>query len=129
MASPICAGDGRPDYHYHAHVLYGDSASPARVSVKGGATTLRGTGFAPGLSVDLGATSAPVLSTGAGQMLVALPAQGDGPQTITITDPVSGAFSTMTGVVTFGAASTDKLVLLQGGNPPVAGGNTGVRIR
>jgi hypothetical protein len=23
-------GDGRPDYHYHAHVLYGDSVSPPR---------------------------------------------------------------------------------------------------
>jgi hypothetical protein len=115
-------GDGRPDYHYHAHVLYGDSASPARVPVKGGAITLQGTGFAPGLTIGVGAASAPVLSTNAGQMLVTVPAQGDGLQTITITDPVSGAFSTMTGVITFGAASSDKLVLLQGGNPPVAVG-------
>ncbi len=115
-------GDGRPDYHYHAHVLYGDSATPARVSVNGGAVTLQGTGFAPGLTVGLGAVSAPVLSTSAGQMLVTLPAQGDGVQTISISDPVSGASSTMTSVVTFGAASTDKLILLQGGNPPVAVG-------
>jgi hypothetical protein len=41
-------GDGRPDYHYHAHVLYGDSAIPPRVPVSGGAITLQGTGFAPG---------------------------------------------------------------------------------
>jgi hypothetical protein len=47
-------GDGRPDYHYHAHVLYGDSASPPRVSVNGGAITLQGTGFAPGLAVTVG---------------------------------------------------------------------------
>src|ERR1700719_1926279 len=44
-------GDGRPDYHYHAHVLYGDSAIPPRLPVTGGATTLQGTGFAPGLAV------------------------------------------------------------------------------
>jgi hypothetical protein len=42
----------------------------------------------------------------------------DGPQTVTISDPVSGASSIMTNVLTFGAASTDRMVLLQGGNPP-----------
>jgi len=115
-------GDGRPDYHYHAHVLYGDSASPARVSVNGGAVTLQGTGFAPGLTVGVGTASAPVLATNASQMLVAVPAQVDGVQTIAISDPITGAFSTMSGVVIFGAASTDRLVLLQGGNPPVAVG-------
>ena len=111
-------GDGRPDYHYHAHVLYGDSASPPRVSVHGGAITLQGTGFAPGLTVAIGTTSAPLLATNASQMLAAVPAQSDGPRTITITDPVSGAFSIMTDVLTFGAASTDQIVLLQGANPP-----------
>ena len=29
-------GDGRPDYRYHARVLYGDHISPARASVAGG---------------------------------------------------------------------------------------------
>jgi hypothetical protein len=115
-------GDGRPDYHYHAHVLYGDSASPARISVNGGAVTLQGTGFAPGLTVGVGTASAAVLATNASQMLVAVPAQVDGVQTITISDPITGAFSIMSGVVIFGAASTDRLVLLQGGNPPVAVG-------
>ena len=47
-------GDGRPDYHYHAHVLYGDSVSPPRVPVSGGAITLQGIGFAPGLSCHRG---------------------------------------------------------------------------
>jgi len=41
-------GDGRPDYHYHAHVLYADSVTPARVPVSGGAITLQGTGLGPG---------------------------------------------------------------------------------
>jgi hypothetical protein len=112
-------GDGRPDYHYHAHVLYGDSANPARVSVNGGAITLEGTGFAPGLAVTLGSLSIPVLATNASQILTTVPAESDGLQTITISDPVSGAFSTMTNVLTFGAAATDQIVLLQGGvNPP-----------
>jgi hypothetical protein len=111
-------GDGRPDYRYHAHVLYGDTASPPRVSVNGGAITLQGTGFAPGLAVAVGTTSAPLLATNASQVLVAIPAQTDGLQTITITDPVSGAFSIMTDVLTFGASATDQIVLIQGGNPP-----------
>ena len=111
-------GDGRPDYHYHAHVLYGDSASPPRVSVNGGAITLQGTGFAPGLAVTLGSINMPLLSTNGSQMLVAAPAQSDGPQTIAINDPVSGASSIMTNVLTFGASSTDQIVLLQGANPP-----------
>jgi len=111
-------GDGRPDYHYHAHVLYGDSVSPQRLSVNGGAITLQGTGFAPGLTITVGSKSSPVLATDASQMLAAVAAQSDGPQTITINDPVSGAFSVMTDALTFGAAATDGIILLQGLNPP-----------
>ena len=111
-------GDGRPDYHYHAHVLYGDSAVPARLSVNGGPITLRGIGFEPGLVVTLGTTVVPPLAVGASQIILATSPHSDGPQTITITDPVSGAFSTMTGAVTYGAAATDTIVLLQGANPP-----------
>jgi hypothetical protein len=100
-------GDGRPDYHYHAHVLYGDSVDPPRVPVTGGPVVLQGTGFAPGLAVAVGSVSAPLLATNASQMLATVPGHGDGPQTITISDPVSGAFSIMTGVLMFGATSTD----------------------
>ena len=115
-------GDGRPDYHYHAHVLYGDSAIPPRVPVNGGAITLQGTGFAPGLTVTVGNSAAPLLRSNATQLLLAAPAQSDGPQTITISDPVSGASSVMTGALTFGAAATDKLTLLQAVNPPTPAG-------
>ncbi|HZZ16245.1 MAG TPA: IPT/TIG domain-containing protein [Candidatus Sulfotelmatobacter sp.] len=111
-------GDGRPDYHYHAHVLYGDSVSPARIPVNGGVIALKGIGLAPGLTVMIGSNAAPLLSSNAGQMLATASAQSDGPQTITINDPVSGAFSTMTSAVTFGAAATDQIVLLPGVHPP-----------
>ncbi len=119
-------GDGRPDYHYHAHVLYGDSVSPSRIPVGGGAITLQGTGFAPGLDVALGSTGAPLLATNASQLLAAAPPQSDGPQTITISDPVSGAFSIMSNALTFGAASTDSIVLLQGVSPPTPVGTQAV---
>ncbi len=111
-------GDGRPDYQYHAHVLYGDSVSPARVPVSGGAITLQGTGFAPALSVSVASNAIPLMATNASQILVAAPPQMDGLHTVTVTDPVSGASSVMTNVLTFGAAATDRLSLVQGANPP-----------
>jgi hypothetical protein len=111
-------GDGRPDYQYHAQVLYGDSVNPPRVGVNGGAVVLQGTGFATGLDVNVGTASIPVLAASAGQLLVAVPAQSDGPQTITITDPVSTASSSLIGALTIGAAATDQIILVQGSNPP-----------
>jgi hypothetical protein len=111
-------GDGRPDYHYHAHVLYADSLSPPRVGVGGGPVTLSGVGFSPATTVAIGNSNVTALAVFAAEMILSIPAQSDGVQNITITDPVSGAFSTMTGALTIGAASTDTLLLLQGGNPP-----------
>ncbi|MGA9510019.1 MAG: IPT/TIG domain-containing protein [Candidatus Sulfotelmatobacter sp.] len=110
-------GDGRPDYVYHAHVLYGDSVNPARIPINGGAITLQGIGFSPGLTVSVGSHAVPILARNASQILLSAPPQSDGPQTITITDPASGSISTMTNALTIGAASTDQIVLLQGTNP------------
>jgi hypothetical protein len=112
-------GDGRPDYHYHAHILYADSVFPARISVNGGVVTVQGTGFAPGLNAAIGSYTATQLAVSGSQMLLAAPAHGDGTQNITIADPVSGASSIMTGVLTYGAAATDNIILLGNGlNPP-----------
>ena len=111
-------GDGRPDYAYHAHVLYGDSITPARVPLSGGAITLQGTGFTNELGVSIGNTAVPLMATNTSQILVSAPAQGDGEKTVTVSDSVSGATSVMTNVLTFGAAANDKLILVQAGNPP-----------
>ncbi len=111
-------GDGRPDYRYQAHVLYADSVSPARVGVNGGAVTVRGTGFASQLSATVGNTAATPLAFSAGQMILAAPAHADGPQSVAVTDPVSGSSSVMTNVLTYGAAATDNIVLVGGINPP-----------
>jgi hypothetical protein len=94
--------------------------------VSGGAIALQGTGFAPGLAVTVGSLGVPLLATNASQMLATVPAQGDGPQTITVSDPVSGAFSIMTNALTFGAASTDHLVLELGSNPPTPVGTQAI---
>jgi hypothetical protein len=109
-------GDGRPDYRYHGHVLYGDTVSPARVSVNGGPVTVSGSGFGPGLNVTVGNTTATQLAIGAEGMVLQAPAHGDGTQTIAISDPVSGGSSTMTNVLTYGAAASDTIVNMSVGN-------------
>ena len=112
-------GDGRPDYRYHAQVLYADSVSPSRLGVNGGAVTVKGSGFAPGLTTSVGSITSTPLAVSAGQMILSAPANADGPQSITITDPVSGASSVMTNALTYGAAPTDNIVLVGSGlNPP-----------
>lgn len=111
-------GDGRPDYHYHASVLYADSVSPPRVGVNGGPVTVYGTGFTSGLTAAIGNVATTVLSISAGQMILATPPTPDGLASITITNPANGASTTMTNVLTYGAAATDKLLLLNKTNPP-----------
>jgi hypothetical protein len=111
-------GDGRPDYSYQASLLYSDTVTPARLSVAGGVTTLEGIGFKPGLQVSAGGNYVSVLSQSASQMEVSLPGAAlDGTAAIQVTDPSNGSFSQMIGALTYGAASTDRLLLLQGSKP------------
>jgi hypothetical protein len=107
-------GDGRPDYFYRASLLYADTVTPARVSLAGGVATLNGTGFKPGLQASVSGVGSTTLSATASQMAVSMPsAPQDGVATIQVTDPVSGGFSQMIGALTYGALSTDLLVMLQ----------------
>jgi hypothetical protein len=116
-------GDGRPDYFYVASVLYSDSLTPTRLSLQGGPADLHGLGFHPGLQVSVDAASGTVLSASANDLQVALPpGVQDGTSSLLITDPASGGFSQMTDVLTYGAAATDLLVLLQGVEPSTAVG-------
>ncbi|HSZ64488.1 MAG TPA: Ig-like domain-containing protein [Terriglobales bacterium] len=111
-------GDGRPDYFYQANLLYSDSLTPARLSLAGGITTLKGIGFSPALQVTVAGNNAATLSASASQIQASLPAASlDGTATIQITDPANGAFSQMIGALTYGAAATDLLLLLQGAEP------------
>ena len=111
-------GDGRPDYRYQAYVLYGDSVSPARVSVNGGAITVLGTGFYTGLTTALGSIPTTPLGLDAGQIILSAPPHADGTQNVTLSDPVSGGSSVMTNAFTYGAAATDLIVLLSGSLNP-----------
>src|SRR5580704_10114759 len=111
-------GDGRPDYFYQATLLYSDTATPPRVSLAGGITTLSGIGFNPRLQVTVAGNNGTTLSVSASQIQAALPAgTQDGTATIQVTDPVSGGFSQMIGALTYGAAATDLLLPLQAAEP------------
>ena len=112
-------GDGRPDFQYRAQLLYGDSVSPSRVSVRGGdAIALGGFGFKPGMTVSVGNTLARILSISDQEILAAAPAFSDGPQTITIRNPTTGAASSLQGALQYGAAPDDTITI-SNGNPAI----------
>jgi hypothetical protein len=111
-------GDGRPDYRYHARLLYGDHIAPTRASVAGGtALAIAGYGFQANTAVAIGSASAPTLAASANQIFVTASAQADGVQNITLLDPPTAATSVLSGVVTYGAGPNDTLSLIAGANP------------
>lgn len=117
-------GDGRPDYAYHARLLYGDHITPTRASVLGGtALAIAGYGFQSNTAASVGSQSALALAVSANQMLVTAPAHADGVQDAGLIDPPTSASSILSGVVTFGAGPDDLLRLVVGANPstPVGG--------
>jgi hypothetical protein len=112
-------GDGRPDYRYHARVLYGDHVTPTRASVAGGtALAIAGLGLQANTEVTIGSGNASPLAASANQILVTAPAKADGVQDITLVDPPTLANSILSAVVTYGAGPNDILHLIAGANPP-----------
>jgi len=118
-------GDGRPDYRYRARVLYGDSVTPSRISVRGNTPfEIEGIGFRPGMTLTVGNAAITPLAVSANRMLAIAPALPDGVQNIAITDPATGSSATLTGALTLGAGPNDMLKLAQGGNSPTPVGMT-----
>lgn len=111
-------GDGRPDYSYVAHVLYSDAVMPSRISLAGGAVTLTGVGFSSTQQIATAGGNASLLSASAKQIQATLPAVSlDGVASLVVTDPSTGGSSQMIDVLTYGAASTDLLLMLQASEP------------
>lgn len=111
-------GDGRPDYLYHARILYADAVSPARVSAAGAtAIAINGYGFRSGNTLSFGKTTPAILAQSSGQITFTAPAQPDGIVDVTVADPATGGSSVMTGAVTVGAGPTDIIQLIAGANP------------
>ena len=117
-------GDGRPDYRYHARLLYGDHITPTRASVAGGtALAIAGFGFQANTAVTVGSANAQSLAASANQIMVTAAAKADGVQDLALIDPPTSASSILSGVVTYGAGPNDSLRLVAGANPgtPVGG--------
>lgn len=117
-------GDGRPDYHYNARVLYGDNVSPGRASVAGGTPlTLSGLGLQANTSAKLGTRPMPVLASSATRLLVGSKAAPDGIYDVLLQDVSSGGSSIMTSALTVGAGPSDTMKMISGANPgtPVGG--------
>jgi len=117
-------GDGRPDYHYNARVLYGDTVSPGRAGVAGGTPlTVGGIGLQSNTSLSQGTQATPVLASSATQLLVDSQAVPDGIYNLLLQDTSSGGSSTMTSALTVGAGPTDTIKMISGANPgtPVGG--------
>ena len=124
-------GDGRPDYLYHARLLYGDHITPTRASVAGGtALAIAGFGFQANTRVTVGSRNAVPLAVSASQIVLTTSPQADGVQDMTLTDPPTLASSILSGVITFGAGPNDMLRLIAGANPPTpVGGQAANPIR
>jgi hypothetical protein len=126
-------GDGRPDYFYQANLLYSDTVTPARLGLAGGIVNLNGIGFNPRQRVTVGGARASTLFAASNRIEASLPgASLDGVATLQVTDPVNGGFSQMIGALTYGAAATDLLQLLQGSETATAVGGTApapIRVR
>ncbi len=115
-------GDGRPDYHYHARIFYGDSASPSRVPASGGIFAVRGLGFHGNTAVSVGGANATLLAASANQLLLSAKAAADGVRDIALSDPATSMTSTMTGALTYGAGPNDTITMISGANPSVSVG-------
>ncbi len=116
-------GDGRPDYRYHARILYGDHLTPPRASAAGGPVTIAGLGFQANTRVTIGQLSVPPLAVNANQITLIAPAQPDGLQNVTLVDPPTSASAVLTAALTYGAGPNDTIVLIPTTNPatPVGG--------
>ncbi len=117
-------GDGRPDFRYRARIFYGDTVQPSRISAQGGSLlTIQGLGFRVGTTVAVGIANSGTLSVVANQIQSIAPPGADGVQDVTLTDPLTGAASVISGGLMMGAGPADSVILLQGSNPatPVGG--------
>jgi hypothetical protein len=113
-------GDGRPDYVYHARLLYADALVPERIPAGGGPLAMvEGYGFNADTSVTMGGQPAQVLARSASRLLVQPPALSNGTASVTLTDLATGDATTITQGATYGVTSGDQLQMISSANPSV----------
>jgi hypothetical protein len=109
-------GDGRPDYLYRGWVLYADSVAPLRLPATGGQIVIRGFGFRPGDTVQVGGVSAQILSVFPNEITALVPAAQTGvtgSQDVEIDDqPAYYAKAVIPAGVSYDSAAADSLHLV-----------------
>ena len=100
-------GDGRPDFHYQARVLYADTVQPVSVPASGGTITITGMGFRQGNTVLVNGVAATVTSWSPSSITAIAPSlHGLGlsratTASITVKDVSTGGSSIMTAALTY----------------------------
>ena len=99
-------GDGRPDYHYQARILYAESVSPTNLPATGGTITLTGMGFRRGNAVYINNTLATVNSWTANTITASAPnlrATSSLTADITVRDLATGGATNIPAALTYAA--------------------------
>ncbi|MEO6119949.1 MAG: IPT/TIG domain-containing protein, partial [Terriglobales bacterium] len=113
-------GDGRPDFQYHARLLYADTLAPERIPAGGGGPVmLEGYGFNANTNVTIGGQPAVVLARTASRLLLQPPSLGNGTVPVVVADLATGDTSTITAGARYGVTGGDLLELLAAANPAV----------
>ena len=114
-------GDGRPDYAYHARLLYLDQVSGRRIPA-GAQQVLRitGTCIRREATATIGGVAAPILSTSAEETFIQTPGLGAGIYTLQVTQGSLSAQALK--AITIGTVSSDQLTLVSSANPLIAEG-------
>lgn len=105
-------GDGRPDYVYRGWMLYADTVAPARLPAGGGTIVIRGMGFRPGDTVQVGGVAAQVVSVRPTEITAMVgPANGvTGSMDVEVDDlPQFSAMAVIPSGVSYDAGSGDAL--------------------
>ncbi|HEX3437518.1 MAG TPA: IPT/TIG domain-containing protein [Pseudacidobacterium sp.] len=104
-------GDGRPDYLYHARLLYADSVMPTLLSLSGGPISIRGIGFRSNSVVTINGTRAAVTSVTPTEITaIAPPANGvTGVVLLTVSDPQTFAVTAIQDGLSYDAMGGDAL--------------------
>ncbi|MDI3255475.1 MAG: hypothetical protein QJR10_11930 [Bacillota bacterium] len=114
-------GDGRPDYLYHARLLYADSVTPTRISLAGGPITIRGVGFRPNAVVTVNGVRAVVTGVTPTEITaIAPPANGKtGVVLLTVSDPQTLGVTAIQDGLSYDALGGDALGIVTAHYGPV----------
>jgi hypothetical protein len=99
-------GLGRPDFHYHARLLYADSVSPTTIPLTGASITITGTGFQNGNTVSINGVPATVTQWSPTQITAIAPdantvGAGTDPVDVQVTDPITNASTDIAAALTY----------------------------